>query len=167
MRYAGLIKDDIVDCDDGICVSLWMQGCPHHCKGCHNPETWDFNGGIEKTRNKLIDDVISSLTQNGIKRNFSILGGEPLTPENIVDTANIIHNVRNKFKDIKIYLWTGYEFDKLEFEGFRNINNRALRQIKKDVDVVIDGPYKEELRDTRLLLRGSSNQRILYKGKDF
>jgi anaerobic ribonucleoside-triphosphate reductase activating protein len=167
MRYAGLIKDDIVDCDDGICVSLWMQGCPHHCKGCHNPETWDFNGGIEKTRNKLIDDVISSLTQNGIKRNFSILGGEPLTPENIVDTANIIHNVRNKFKDIKIYLWTGYEFDKLEFEGFRNINNRALRQIKKDVDIVIDGPYKEELRDTRLLLRGSSNQRILYKGKDF
>jgi len=167
MRYAGLIKDDIVDCDDGICVSLWMQGCPHHCKGCHNPETWDFNGGIEKTRNKLIDDVISSLTQNGVKRNFSILGGEPLTPENIVDTANIIHNVRNKFKDIKIYLWTGYEFDKLEFEGFRNINNRALRQIKKDVDVVIDGPYKEELRDTRLLLRGSSNQRILYKGKDF
>ena len=167
MRYAGLIKDDIVDCDDGICVSLWMQGCPHHCKGCHNPETWDFNGGIEKTRNKLIDDVISSLTQNGVKRNFSILGGEPLAPENIVDTANIIHKVRNKFKDIKIYLWTGYEFDKLEFEGFRNINNWALRQIKKDVDVVIDGPYKEELRDTRLLLRGSSNQRILYKGKDF
>ena len=167
MRYAGLIKNDIVDCDDGICVSLWMQGCPHHCKGCHNPETWDFNGGIEKTRKKLIDDVIDSLTQNGIKRNFSILGGEPLAPENIVDTVNIIHNVRNKFKDIKIYLWTGYEFDKLEFEGFRNINNRALRQIKKDVDVVIDGPYKEELRDTRLLLRGSSNQRILYKGKDF
>ena len=63
MRYAGLIENDIVDSDDGICVSLWMQGCPHHCKGCHNPETWDFNGGIEIDREKLVENVISSLTQ--------------------------------------------------------------------------------------------------------
>ena len=59
MRYAGLIENDIVDSDDGICVSLWMQGCPHHCKGCHNPETWDFNGGIEIDREKLVENVIN------------------------------------------------------------------------------------------------------------
>ena len=158
MRYAGLIKNDIVDCDDGICVSLWLQGCPHRCKGCHNPETWDFNGGIEIPIEELTKEIIKSINENGVERNFSVLGGEPLAPKNICNTANIISNVRKKFPNIKIYLWTGYLFDKLEYDGDNKI---ALKQIKKDVDIVIDGPYKEELRDTRLLLRGSSNQRIL------
>ena len=155
MRYAGLIENDIVDSDDGICVSLWMQGCPHHCKGCHNPETWDFNGGIEIDREKLLENVISSLTQNGIKRNFSILGGEPLAEENLEDTLYIINHIRNKFPKIKIYLWTGY-----------TIENLKIKDLKK-IDVIIDGLYDEKLRDVSLPLRGSSNQRILYRGKDF
>lgn len=155
MRYAGLIENDIVDSDDGICVSLWMQGCPHHCKGCHNPETWDFNGGIEIDREKLVENVINSLTQNGVKRNFSILGGEPLAEENLEDTLYIINRIRNKFPKIKIYLWTGY-----------TIENLKIKDLKK-IDVIIDGLYDEKLRDVRLPLRGSSNQRILYRGKDF
>ena len=155
MRYAGLIENDIVDSDDGICVSLWMQGCPHHCKGCHNPETWDFNGGIEIDREKLVENVINSLTQNGVKRNFSILGGEPLAEENLEDTLYIINRVRNKFPKIKIYLWTGY-----------TIENLKIKDLKK-IDVIIDGLYDEKLRDISLPLRGSSNQRILYRGKDF
>ena len=155
MRYAGLIENDIVDSDDGICVSLWMQGCPHHCKGCHNPETWDFNGGIEIDREKLVENVINSLTQNGIKRNFSILGGEPLAEENLEDTLYIINRIRNKFPKIKIYLWTGY-----------TIENLKIKDLKK-IDVIIDGLYDEKLRDVSLPLRGSSNQRILYRGKDF
>jgi anaerobic ribonucleoside-triphosphate reductase activating protein len=155
MRYAGLIENDIVDSDDGICVSLWMQGCPHHCKGCHNPETWDFNGGIEIDREKLVENVINSLTQNGVKRNFSILGGEPLAEENLEDTLYIINRIRNKFPKIKIYLWTGY-----------TIENLKIKDLKK-IDVIIDGLYDEKLRDISLPLRGSSNQRILYRGKDF
>lgn len=155
MRYAGLIENDIVDSDDGICVSLWMQGCPHHCKGCHNPETWDFNGGIEIDREKLVENVINSLTQNGVNRNFSILGGEPLAEENLEDTLYIINRVRNKFPKIKIYLWTGY-----------TIENLKIKDLKK-IDVIIDGLYDEKLRDINLPLRGSSNQRILYRGKDF
>ena len=155
MKYAGLIENDIVDSDDGICVSLWMQGCPHHCKGCHNPETWDFNGGIEIDREKLVENVINSLTQNGVKRNFSILGGEPLAEENLEDTLYIINRVRNKFPKIKIYLWTGY-----------TIENLKIKDLKK-IDVIIDGLYDEKLRDVSLPLRGSSNQRILYRGKDF
>lgn len=155
MRYAGLIENDIVDSDDGICVSLWMQGCPHHCKGCHNPETWDFNGGIEIDREKLVENVINSLTQNGVKRNFSILGGEPLAKENLEDTLYIINRIRNKFPKIKIYLWTGY-----------TIENLKIKDLKK-IDVIIDGLYDEKLRDISLPLRGSSNQRILYRGKDF
>ena len=155
MRYAGLIENDIVDSDDGICVSLWMQGCPHHCKGCHNPETWDFNGGTEIDREKLVENVINSLTQNGVKRNFSILGGEPLAKENLEDTLYIINRIRNKFPKIKIYLWTGY-----------TIENLKIKDLKK-IDVIIDGLYDEKLRDISLPLRGSSNQRILYRGKDF
>lgn len=155
MRYAGLIENDIVDSDDGICVSLWMQGCPHHCKGCHNPETWDFNGGIEIDREKLVENVINSLTQNGVNRNFSILGGEPLAEENLEDTLYIINRIRNKFPKIKIYLWTGY-----------TIENLKIKDLKK-IDVIIDGLYDEKLRDISLPLRGSSNQRILYRGKDF
>lgn len=155
MRYAGLIENDIVDSDDGICVSLWMQGCPHHCKGCHNPETWDFNGGIEIDREKLVENVINSLTQNGVKRNFSILGGEPLAEENLEDTLYIINRIRNKFPKIKIYLWTGY-----------TIENLKIKDLKK-IDVIVDGLYDEKLRDVSLPLRGSLNQRILYRGKDF
>ena len=110
MRYAGLIKDDIVDCDDGICVGLFLQGCPHCCKGCHNQNTWNKDGGVEIDREKLIEDVITSLTENGVKRNFSILGGEPLAPYNITDTEYIVLRIREKFPDIKIYLWTGYKY---------------------------------------------------------
>jgi anaerobic ribonucleoside-triphosphate reductase activating protein len=154
MRYAGLIENDIVDSDDGICVSLWMQGCPHHCKGCHNPETWDFNGGIEIDREKLVENVISSLTQNGVKRNFSILGGEPLAPENLGDAAYIISKVRENFPDIKIYLWTGYVIEEL------NKKNIFIKQILKNIDVLIDGPFILEKKDLTLKLRGSTNQRI-------
>lgn len=165
MRYAGLIENDIVDSDDGICVSLWMQGCPHHCKGCHNPETWDFNGGKEIDIKKLVENVITSLTQNGVNRNFSILGGEPLAPENIKDTVYIINCVRNKFPKIKIYLWTGYTMEYLmncssKLGGSYNI---SISKILRNVDILIEGLYKEELRDTSLLLRGSSNQRIFRK----
>ena len=67
MRYAGIKYNDIVD-GDGVCVSLWMQGCPHRCKGCHNPETWSFDGGIEIPRWKLTSDIIEA-----IKKNFQIL----------------------------------------------------------------------------------------------
>jgi anaerobic ribonucleoside-triphosphate reductase activating protein len=154
MKYAGLIENDIVDSDDGICVSLWMQGCPHHCKGCHNPETWDFNGGIEIDREKLVENVISSLTQNGIKRNFSVLGGEPLAPENLGDAAYIISKVRESFPDIKIYLWTGYVIEEL------NKKNIFIKQILKNIDVLIDGPFILEKKDLTLKLRGSTNQRI-------
>lgn len=164
MRYAGIIKDDIVDCDDGICVSFWTQGCPHHCKGCHNPETWNFDGGKEESKESIIKKIIKAINENGISRNFSILGGEPLSPNNIIDVSDIIEIVRKTYPNIKIYLWTGYTFDKIKY---KDECNNALKCIKKNIDVVIDGLYDEKLRDITLPLRGSSNQRILYKGKNF
>lgn len=154
MKYAGLLKNDIVDCDDGICVSLWMQGCPHHCKGCHNPETWSFNGGQEIDVNILIDDILTSISQNGIIRNFSVLGGEPIAPQNIENTYYIIDKVRKSFPQIKIYLWTGYLYEDLK-------KNKIAKKIFNLINYLIDGPYIESLRDLNLKLRGSSNQRII------
>lgn len=159
MRYAGLVKNDIVDGDDGIAVALYFQGCPHHCKGCHNPETWDFNGGIEIDREKLIENVIDSLTENGVKRNLSILGGEPLAPQNIDNTIYILSKIRKQFKDIKILLWTGYSFKDIK-------KDKQQKKILKLVNKIIDGKYIEELRDTTLELRGSSNQNIINLDKN-
>ena len=154
MRIAGLVKNDIVDSDDGIAVALYFQGCPHHCKGCHNPETWDFNGGMEIDREELIKTVMDSLTENGIKRSLSILGGEPLAPQNINNTIYILSKIREQFKDIKILLWTGYSFKDIK-------KDKQQKKILKLVNKIIDGKYIETLRDTTLKLRGSSNQNII------
>ena len=159
MRIAGLVKNDIVDSDDGIAVALYFQGCPHHCKGCHNPETWDFNGGMEIDREELIKTVMDSLTENGIKRNLSILGGEPLAPQNIDNTIYILSKIREQFKDIKILLWTGYSFKDIK-------KDKQQKKILKLVNKIIDGKYIETLRDTTLKLRGSSNQNIINLDKN-
>ena len=98
MRYAGLIKDDLT-AGRGLSVTFFTQGCPHHCPGCHNPETWPFNGGLEFTAN-LITEIIEALTANGIKRNFCIMGGEPLCKENIFLTLLLITEVRKAIPDI-------------------------------------------------------------------
>ena len=159
MRIAGLVKNDIVDSDDGIAVALYFQGCPHHCKGCHNPETWDFNGGMEIDREELIKTVMDSLTENGIKRNLSILGGEPLAPQNIDNTIYILSKIREQFKDIKILLWTGYSFKDIK-------KDKQQKKRLKLVNKIIDGKYIETLRDTTLKLRGSSNQNIINLDKN-
>ena len=111
MRYAGLIKNDMVN-GEGVCVSFWTQGCPHRCPGCHNPETWDFDGGMEVPTD-IKGQIIKAISANGVERNFSVLGGEPLCPENIELTCSVITAVRAAYSDIKIYLWTGYTFNAL------------------------------------------------------
>ena len=93
MRLAGLKLNDCVD-GEGISVSLWTQGCPHRCIGCHNPETWDFEGGYEDETNEIRGQIVKALTANGIQRNFSILGGEPLCEQNIEDVFTILSSVR-------------------------------------------------------------------------
>lgn len=159
MRYAGLIKNDIVN-GKNICVSFFVQGCDIHCPGCHNPQTWDFDGGEELPKN-ILDQIDSAITANGIQRNFSILGGEPFAKQNITLTYTILSHVRNKFPDITIFAWTGYKIEDL-WE-----RDTITRNTIKLVNALIDGPYIKEQRDVTLSLRGSRNQRILYKGKDF
>ena len=88
MKYAGLIENDFVN-GEGVCVTVFLQGCPHHCEGCHNQETWSFTDGIEINDNELINKILLAISKNGIKRNLSISGGEPLCNENILFVKNI------------------------------------------------------------------------------
>ena len=159
MRYAGIIKNDFTAAP-GTSVTFFTQGCPHRCEGCHNPETWDFEGGEEVTHDTILD-IIEAITANGLHRNLCIMGGEPLCPENQFLTNLIINSVKEKLPDTKVYLWTGYYLKDLDF------NNNRIEQILDKVDYIIDGPFEKDKRDITLFMRGSSNQHILKKGIDF
>lgn len=154
MKYAGLMENDFSD-GCGVCVSLWTQGCPHQCPGCHNPETWDFDGGYD-VPDDIRGKIIKAISANNITRNFSILGGEPLCEQNLDFVLNIITAVRTAYPHIKIYIWSGYTFAEL----IERKDNRII-DILKQANFLIDGKYVEDLRDTTLPLRGSSNQNII------
>ena len=154
MRYAGIIKNDIA-AGKGVCVTFFTQGCAFHCPGCHNPQTWDFNGGYEFTQDTL-NEIIQALNANGVQRNFCVMGGEPLHPDNLFLTNLVISEVKKQYPDIKIYVWTGYLYEDLLAK-----HEKMLYNILENTDVLIDGPYIKELRDITLPMRGSSNQRII------
>ena len=156
MRYAGLICNDF-SAAPGISVSFFTQGCPHHCPGCYNPETWDFDGGKEFTYD-VLNDIEESLFANGISRSLAIMGGEPLCEQNIFLTLLVVKTIKEKYPNVKIYIWSGYTYDYLMS---RITNNLHLKQVLDYADFLIDGPYVEELRDISLPMRGSSNQKII------
>lgn len=153
MKYAGLIRNDLAAAP-GVSVSFFTQGCPHRCKGCHNPETWDFKGGKEFTIH-VLNDILDALRANIVKRNLCIMGGEPLCEENEFLTLLVIKTVKEQLPDTKVYVWTGYYYEDLkERQGH-------IQQILEMTDVLIDGPYIESQRDISLKMRGSSNQRVI------
>ena len=154
MRYAGLIRNDLAAAP-GVSVSFFTQGCPHRCKGCHNPETWDYEGGKEFTP-KVLDEIYEALRANDIKRSFCIMGGEPLCEDNLLLTYMVLREVKNHFPDIKTYIWTGYYYKQL-----LEMADPKIELILELADFLIDGPYIENLRDTTLQMRGSSNQSII------
>lgn len=153
MRYSGIIYNDIAAAP-GLCVSFFTQGCPHHCHNCHNPQTWDFEGGKE-FRPELLDEIVEALTADGIERSLCIMGGEPLCSENEFLTLLVIKTVKEKLPNTPIYIWTGYFYEELLKKGGH------MDQILEMADYLIDGPYIEDLRDITLEMRGSSNQRII------
>lgn len=154
MRYAGITKNDVVNCP-GIGVSVYLQGCPLRCPGCHNSSIWNFDGGKEFTFNTLME-IEQALVANGIHRSLCILGGEPMAEENLFTTAFLIEHIRLHMPEIKIYLWSGYTFKELQ-ERESNIINYIL----ENIDYLIDGRFEQDKRDVSLFMRGSSNQRIL------
>ena len=154
MRYAGINYNDMCAAP-GVSVTLFTQGCPHHCEGCHNPETWDFNGGKEFTP-EVLKKIVAGLTKNGIKRSFCIMGGEPLCEQNTLLTLMTIQYVKQHLPEVKIYLWTGYYYEEL-----LKSPDPKIPLILKEVDVLVDGPFVKPLRDITLKMRGSSNQNII------
>ena len=149
MRYAQIRRMDISN-GEGIGVSIFLQGCHLHCKNCFNKELWDFDGGNEFTEDTL-NKIITLCSCEQIKR-FSILGGEPLSEENLEELAAVISMVKQNCPNILIWLYTGYVYETL---------SPTQKSIAELVDVLVDGPYVDTERDARLQYRGSRNQRII------
>ena len=154
MRYSGIIFND-TSAAPGICLTFFTQGCPHRCSGCHNPETWSYDGGLEFTSDTL-RQVLTGLKKNDINRTFCIMGGEPLCDRNIFLTALLIQEVKKNYPDQKIYLWSGYVY-----EDLLNRKDNKTNYILDNIDCLVDGPFIKELKDVTLPMRGSSNQRII------
>lgn len=155
MRYSGIIANDVVNGKD-VCVSLFLQGCPFHCQGCFNPETWDFNGGIQISALELINTILKLLTKNDVQRNLSILGGEPLTKQNRYFVYTLLTIVKHTLPHTKIFLWTGYTIEELLDE-----KDECIINILNNIDILIDGRFKQECKKLDLEMRGSTNQRII------
>lgn len=147
MNYAEIKKVDIAN-GPGVRVSLFVSGCRNHCKGCFNPETWDFDYGRPFTR-ETEDEIIEALRPSWIQ-GLSILGGEPTEEENAAVLIPFLKRVRAALPDKDIWLYSGYTYDSLRD-----------KEILTLADVLVDGPFLLEQKDAGLAFRGSRNQRII------
>ena len=151
MRFVAITQADVNN-GNGCRTTLWAAGCNHHCPGCHNSWTWDYNLG--KNWADVKDRLYKNLSKPYIK-GLTLSGGDPLdqSPDDLKDLIYILSTIRKDFPDKDIWLYTGYVYEDL---------NDLQRKVLENVDVLIDGPYIQEQRDITLPFRGSKNQRILY-----
>jgi len=147
MNYAGIKKVDIAN-GPGVRVSLFVSGCRNHCPGCFNPETWDFDYG-EPFTDKTEEELIKTLRPSWIQ-GLSILGGDPMEPENQSALLPLLRRVREELPGKDVWLFTGYRLE--------SVSSSPLLDL---VDVVVDGPFIEAEKDISLAFRGSRNQRII------
>lgn len=157
MKIGGIITNDLAN-GPGIRVSVFVSGCPHHCEGCHNMELWDFEVGTDFS-DAIINKIIAELQKDGIKRDLSILGGEPLAPQNIKEVIYLCAKIREKIPNINIWLWTGYDLE----NSLKSENKYFICEIIPLVDAIVDGPFLKDFKVGKHLWRGSSNQRIWEK----
>lgn len=156
MNY-GTIKNYDIANGIGVRVSLFVSGCRHHCKNCFNKEIWEFDSGKPFTT-KEKDMIISYLEPDFIE-GLSLLGGEPLEPENQQAILELVKEVKIKYPNKTIWCYSGFTFEAL-------INNKLnkepyLKELLENIDILVDGPFIEDLKNPSLAFRGSSNQRIL------
>lgn len=147
MRYHNITKDDMLN-GDGLRVVLWVAGCSHCCKECHNPLTWDVNGGLpfddaakEEIFGQLEKEYIAGIT-------FS--GGDPLHAANRLEIRNLMAEIKKKFPNKTIWCYTGDVWEEV-------LHYPEIQY----VDVLVDGEFEEKKKDTKLLWKGSSNQRVI------
>lgn len=147
MNYAKIKPVDVAN-GTGVRVSLFVSGCSHRCKGCFNPELWNYNAGRE------FDDIdmaqIFDMCDKPYIRGLTLLGGEPLDPKNVPTVTYLARMFKYKFPNKDLWCYTGYD-----------ITDVYDLEIIKHIDVLVDGEFIEELKDPRLRFRGSSNQRII------
>lgn len=147
MRYHDITKDDMKN-GDGLRMVLWVAGCSHNCKECHNPVTWDIRGGLP------FDEAAKAELFEGLEKPYisgvTLSGGDPLHPENREDMGRLIDEICDKFPNKTIWLYTGYLWEAIS----------NLPYIRK-IDVVVDGEFVVELKNPKLHWKGSSNQRVI------
>lgn len=156
MYYSAIHDLDVAN-GPGIRVTLFVSGCPHHCPNCFNKETWDFYYGKPFTE-VAMSDLLEKLSKEQIK-GFTLLGGEPFAPANQGACATILETVRAEFPSKDIWCFSGYLFDRdiLRMAGRLPHTSRMLSCI----DVLIDGPFVQKLKNPSLKFKGSENQRTI------
>lgn len=165
MRYAKIYEADISN-GDGIRVTLFVQGCDNHCPGCFNPETWDWNGGKEYTSET--EEEILRLCDKPYIKGLSILGGEPISEENIRDVERLCMRFKERFPNKDIWLWTGTKYiaEETSEDGesiFSSPDGVILTNVLQYIDHLVDGGFVERLKNIKLKYRGSSNQKVYHK----
>lgn len=142
MRVLGYLPNSIVD-GVGLRQVFFLSGCPHHCKGCHNPESWNLSNGENYTVEEIVTKALSS------QYNVTFSGGEPLYQ---LTELNAVMSLIKPKKGIWVY--TGYTWEQI-------MENDALRSVLPNIDVLVDGRFEEDKRNPELVFRGSENQRII------
>jgi len=147
MHYHNITKDDMLN-GDGLRVVLWTAGCKHGGKACHNPVTWDADGGIPF--DEAAWQEIAKELEKGYVSGITFSGGDPLYPGNREETGRLIRKVKQEFTDKTIWLYTGYTWEEINDLPYIGL-----------IDVLVDGRFEEELADSSLKWKGSSNQRVI------
>lgn len=166
MNYHKIEKTSVAN-GTGIRVVLWVSGCSLHCRGCHNPETWNLNSGKpfdEEAKMELFEALDKPYIQG-----ITFSGGHPLEPQNVEEVLSLCKEIKEKFPTKDIWLYTGYTFEdicekycnKSIWNLFRNVAEYNIWSNIQYIDVLVDGKFIEEEKDITLLFRGSKNQRLI------
>lgn len=158
MHVGEVMTADVAN-GEGMRVSVFVSGCRNHCKGCFQPQTWDFNYGREYTPEieQFIIDELSKSYYDGI----TILGGDPMEPENQEPVLRLLRRIKKELPDKNVWAYTGYVYDRDLVPGGKRFADGVTRELLESIDILIDGRFVEELKNLMLNFRGSGNQRII------
>lgn len=157
MNYATIKKHDVAN-GPGVRVSLFVSGCTHHCPGCFNPETWDFNYG-QPFDSDTINEILEAIQPSYI-HGFSLLGGEPFEHTNQQSLLPLLQELKQRFPNKDIWCYTGYDFEKDLLDDMAKKWPESYDMLSC-IDVLVDGEFMEDKKNLSLRFRGSSNQRII------
>ena len=157
VNYGEIKKCDIAN-GEGVRVALFVSGCRHHCKGCFNSMTWDFNYG-KKFMEETEEEILEALKPNYID-GLSLLGGEPFEPENQEVLVKLLRKVKERYPDKNIWCYSGYLFDE-ELKKESRARCEYTDEMLSMLDVLVDGRFEEDKKNITLLFRGSENQRLI------